>query len=65
MQFCLFIWNQFNLASGAKTTLVIRTTVNVTNATLVNKVNVTSDTYDPDTSNNNASNQTEALLKQI
>jgi uncharacterized repeat protein (TIGR01451 family) len=52
------VWNQFDLASGAKATLVIRTTVNVSNATLVNKVNVTSDTYDPDTANNNASNET-------
>jgi uncharacterized repeat protein (TIGR01451 family) len=52
------VWNQFDLASGASATLIIRTTVDVTDVTLVNKVNVTSDTYDPDTTNNHASNRT-------
>ena len=51
-------WSGFDLASGANATLVIKTTVNTTNTTLVNKVNVTSDIYDPDLSNNNASNST-------
>ena len=53
-----YVWSGFSLAAGANATLVIRTKVNVTNATLVNRVNVSSDTYDPDMSNNNASNST-------
>ena len=52
------VWSGFSLAGGANATLVIRTKVNATNATLVNRVNVSSDTYDPDLSNNNASNST-------
>ncbi len=53
-----YIWSGFNLAGGASATLIIRTKVNATNATLVNRVNVSSDIYDPDMTNNNASNST-------
>ncbi|WP_296890237.1 hypothetical protein, partial [uncultured Methanobrevibacter sp.] len=49
------VWSGFNLTNGSSAVLVIRTTVNVTNVTVVNRVNVSSDIYDPDLSNNNAS----------
>ena len=52
------VWTGFSLASGANATLIIRTKVNATNTTLVNRVNVSSDTYDPNMTNNNASNST-------
>ncbi|WP_296808195.1 DUF11 domain-containing protein [uncultured Methanobrevibacter sp.] len=52
------VWSGFSLTGGANATLVIRTKVNATNTALVNRVNVSSDTYDPDLSNNNASNST-------
>ena len=52
------VWSGFDLASDGVATLIVETTVKATNATIVNNVNVTSDTYDPDTTNNNASNET-------
>ena len=53
-----YVWSGFDLANGANATIIIRTKVNATNTTLVNKVNVSSDTYDPNMTNNNASNST-------
>ena len=55
------VWSGFDLANGASATLVIKTTVNATNVTIVNKVNVTSNTTDPNLDNNNASNETFVL----
>ncbi|AMD18401.1 hypothetical protein TL18_10510 [Methanobrevibacter sp. YE315] len=52
------IWFIDEVASGDTVVLVIKTTVNATNATIVNNVNVTSDTYDPDEDNNNGTNNT-------
>ena len=52
------IWFIDEVASGETLVLTINTTVNATNATIVNNVNVTSDTYDPDETNNNGTNET-------
>ncbi|WP_405269601.1 DUF11 domain-containing protein, partial [Methanobrevibacter sp.] len=51
-------WTVGDLASGESATLIIETLINVTDATIVNNVNTTSDTYDPDESNNNGTNST-------
>ncbi|WP_407431248.1 right-handed parallel beta-helix repeat-containing protein, partial [Methanobrevibacter sp.] len=52
------IWTIDEIPNGETRVLVFNTTVNATNKTIVNKVNVTSDIPDPDLDNNNASNQT-------
>ncbi|WP_407409737.1 CARDB domain-containing protein, partial [Methanobrevibacter sp.] len=52
------VWSVDEIASGKSLVLVINTTVDTTNATIPNVVNVTSDTYDPNETNNNASNST-------
>ena len=46
------IWFIDEVASGETLVLVINTTVDATNITIVNNVNVTSDTYDPNETNN-------------
>ena len=46
------IWTIGNLSVGSSATLTIVTTVATSNETITNYVNVTSDTYDPDESNN-------------
>ena len=51
-------WCGFNLTVGSSAKLVLKTTVNATNTTLVNKVNVTSDTNETNLDDNNASNET-------
>ena len=51
-------WTVGNLSSGESATLIIVTLIDATNATIVNNVNTTSDTYDPDESNNNGTNST-------
>ncbi|WP_292746304.1 DUF11 domain-containing protein [Methanobrevibacter sp.] len=53
------VWTIDEIASGDNVVLVIRTIVDASNVTIPNVVNVTSDIYDPDESNNNASNSTE------
>ena len=52
------IWFIDEVASGETLVLVINTTVDATNITIVNNVNVTSDTYDPNETNNNDTNET-------
>ena len=52
------VWSGFNLSSGDSATLVLSTKISMTNTTIVNCVNVTSDTPDPNPDNNNASNKT-------
>ena len=52
------VWTIGDLARGKNATLIIETQINTTNKTIVNIVNVTSDTYDPVLDNNNATNQT-------
>ena len=52
------VWNVGNLTSAQSVKLVLRTVIDATNTTIVNNVNVTSDTYDPDMTNNNATNET-------
>ena len=52
------VWFIDEIASGDSKVLKIRTVVNATNTTIVNNVNVTSDTYDPNETNNNATNST-------
>ena len=46
------IWSIGNLTVGSSVTLTIKTLVNTSNVTITNYVNVTSDTHDPDESNN-------------
>jgi uncharacterized repeat protein (TIGR01451 family) len=46
------IWNIGDLANGASVTLNIVTNISITNARITNPVNVTSDTYDPNKTNN-------------
>ena len=53
------VWSIGDLAYGETVALVLKTTVNATNTTIVNVVNVTSDIYDPNETNNNASNSTD------
>ena len=50
------IWNIGNLSSGANVTLNIVTRINTTNAEVTNPVNVTSETYDPNETNNHDNN---------
>ena len=52
------LWTIGDLASGASANLTIETEVTTSNAVIINIANATSDTYDPDTSNNNGSNKT-------
>ena len=52
------IWNAGDIAKDGNATLNIVTLVDVTNGTVVNLVNTSSDTYDPDMTNNNATNGT-------
>ena len=52
------VWFIDEIASGDSKVLVIRAVVNATNVTIVNNVNVTSDTYDPNETNNNGTNNT-------
>ena len=52
------IWTVQKLANGESRTLIIQTLVNITNATIKNVAVGTSDTYDPDESNNNGTNKT-------
>ncbi|WP_407374826.1 right-handed parallel beta-helix repeat-containing protein, partial [Methanobrevibacter sp.] len=52
------VWTIDELPVNVPYVLVISTTVNATNATLNNTVEVTSDTYDPNPDNNNATNST-------
>jgi uncharacterized repeat protein (TIGR01451 family) len=51
-------WSIDEIASGDTLVLVINTTVDTTNATIPNVVNVTSDTYDPNETNNECNNST-------
>ena len=53
-----FTWFIPSLAKGESQNLTLRTLVNVTNRTLVNTANVTNDVYDPNTTNNEANNNT-------
>ena len=46
------VWNVGNLTSGASVTLHIVTIINDSNTNITNPVNVTSDTYDPNETNN-------------
>ena len=52
------IWTVGDLANGEVAVLNIVTIVKTTNATIINTVNVTSDTYDPNEDNNQAENET-------
>ena len=52
------IWNVGTLAKGESAVLKIRTLVDTTNATIINIANVSSDTPDPDMTNNKAKNST-------
>ena len=51
-------WTIGDMANGETQTMKITTIVNATNTTIVNNVNVTSETYDPNETNNNDSNKT-------
>ena len=55
------IWSIDKVVVGYPKYLILETTVNATNTTLPNKVNVTSDTYDPFPDNNTAENKTKVL----
>ena len=55
------IWTIGNIAKGETKTLIIQTLVNVTNTTIENIAVGTSDTPDPDESNNNGTNKTNVL----
>jgi uncharacterized repeat protein (TIGR01451 family)/fimbrial isopeptide formation D2 family protein len=50
------IWNIGNLSSGASVSFNIVTLINTTNTMITNNVNVTSDTYDPNKTNNHDNN---------
>ena len=52
------IWNVGDIANQAVATLNIVVLVDTTNATIVNVANVTSDTYDPNETNNECNNST-------
>ena len=52
------IWTVGDLANGESATLNIVALVDTTNATIVNVANVTSDTYDPNETNNKCNNST-------
>lgn len=52
------LWTIGNLANGENATLIVYTKVNTTDDTVINVVNVTSTTHDPDLSNNWAENAT-------
>ena len=52
------LWIVGNLIKGQSKSLVITTLVNITNATIRNVANVTSDTYDPNKTNDEANNTT-------
>jgi uncharacterized repeat protein (TIGR01451 family) len=52
------VWHIDNLAKGENATLIIETQIDTTNDTIVNVVNVTSNTYDSNETNNNAFNET-------
>ena len=53
------IWNVGNLTSGEPKSLVITTIVNITNTTIRNVANATSETYDPNKTNNEGNNTTD------
>ena len=50
------IWNIGNLAKGESVILNIVTNISITNARITNNVNVTSETYDPNETNNHDNN---------
>lgn len=56
------VWSVGDLANGANATLIINTMVNAINTTVVNKVRMTSDTYDPNLDNKNDSNKTVVVV---
>ena len=56
------IWTIGDLAVGNTVVLNIRTIVNISNTNILNVATVNSSTYDPNKTNNNASNDTEALV---
>ena len=56
-------WYIKSLAKGETQTLTLTTLVNVTNKILTNIVNVTSDVYDPNETNNKANNTTDVTHK--
>ena len=53
------IWTVGDLANKESRSLIITTLVNITNATIRNVANVTSETYDPNKTNNEANNTTD------
>ena len=55
------VWHIPLLRNNHSETLTLHTIVNATNKNLTNYVNVTSDTYDPNETNNEAENTTEAV----
>ena len=55
------VWKLGNLKKGESRTLKIKTKVTVSNKTIVNVAIVTSDTFDPDETNNRAENLTKVI----
>ena len=53
------VWSIDRLESGTSLLLVLNTTVDATNVNITNVVNVTSDTYDPNMTNNEANDTVE------